>query len=267
MSIEPLSEAVANVLDGSPATVGLAYRCLPDGPVFGRRTDDVFTQASAIKIPILWELYLQGVEGRLALDEAVAVEPANGAGGCGVLQHFAPTGSKLTLADMAVLMIALSDNVATNQLLDRVGIEATNERLASFGCVETRVRRKMYDLEARAEGRENTSTPGEAVALMARLYTEATRGDDVCRRVLQTLRLDKESPVADALPPDVRLASKPGHLQGLRTEWAVVEANGVAYALAMMVDSRDLDAPLDDSAMQSLFGSLTKAVHDTVAAA
>jgi beta-lactamase class A len=240
---------ILDLAQSTPARLGLAVESLDGGWGYSLLGDEVFAQASAIKIPILWELHRQAARGDLLLEETVAVDPSNGAGGCGILQNFSPGASRMALADLGVAMIVLSDNVATNLLIDRLGFDAVNGLLDEMGARATRLRRKMIDFQARQAGRENTSTPAEAVRLMRRLYDEEASGDAAAVAMLRVLRLRKESPVTAVLPNDTRLATKPGMLEKLRTEWSIVERDGVDYAMAIMVDGADdilLDALVRD---------------------
>ncbi len=230
---------IVDLVQATPARVGLAVESLNGAWGYSLLADEVFAQASAIKIPILWELHRQAARGELSLGETLAVDPLNGAGGCGLLQNFLPAASRMALADLAVAMIVLSDNVATNLLIDRLGLDAVNGLLDELGAPLTRLRRKMIDLEARQAGRENTSTPAEALRLMRRLYDDEAAGEAVAANVLRVLRLRKDSPITAVLPNDTRLATKPGMLEGLRTEWSIVEREGVDYAMAIMVDGAD----------------------------
>ena len=258
MAETPPPAEIAQILDElagrSPARVGLAAASLNGEIAFAVRATELFTQASAIKIPVLWELYRAGDAGELSLDEALPVDAANGAGGCGVLQHFGAV-SRLTLGDLAVLMIVLSDNVATNLLIDRVGIEPVNRLLEGHRAAETRLRRKMMDAAARAAGRENTSTPAEAIALMRRLHELSSGADAAASATLATLRLKKESPVTAAIGKDATLATKPGALDGLRTEWSLVETADGGYTMALMADGAE------DTVLEPLFRDLAGAVH------
>lgn len=247
--------AIAELLAATPARVGLAVTPLNREAGYTVLDEEVFAQASAIKIPILWELHRAAAAGELDTQETMPIDPADGAGGCGVLLHFAAGASQVALSDLSVLMIVLSDNVATNLLINRLGFEAINALLESQGASETRIRRKMIDPEARKAGRENTSSPAEAAALMARLHQLASEGDAAARATLDTLRLRKVSPVTAALPKETRHATKPGMLDGLRTEWSLVETDDASYAMSLMADGAD------DSEIEPLFRKLTLAIH------
>ena len=254
-----LPEPIKPLLESTPARVGLSVIPVGGAPGFGWREAEVFTQASAIKIPILWTLHRLAAEGVLSLDETLSIDPTNGAGGCGVLQTFGSPGTRIALRDLAAMMIVLSDNVATNLLIDRVGFDAVNQTItAAGGSDQTRLRRKMIDLEARAAGRENTATPADGAGLMLRLTEQAASGDAVAGATLRTLRLKKESPVTASLFEKADLATKPGMLDGLRTEWSLVDTGGVSYAMSLMAEGAD------DAVLEPLFRQLAAAIHEAV---
>lgn len=257
-----LPQSIAELLAATRARVGLCVIHVSGAPRFAARENEVFAQASAIKAPILWTLHRMAASGELSLDETAAVDPTNGAGGCGVLQSFSSPATRIALRDLAVLMIVLSDNVATNLLIDRLGFDAVNELIADFALGDqTRLRRKMIDHAARAAGRENTATPEEAARLMLRLGELADAGDAAANATLATLRLKKDSPVTDALRGEPSLATKPGMLDGIRTEWSLVESGGDRYAMALMADGSP------DAELKPLFRDLATAIHDSVARA
>lgn len=251
-----LPELIAQRVQSSAARVGIAVVPVSGEGGFGIREDDVFLQASAIKIPILWALHDAAVRGALSLDETLPIDPTNGTGGCGVLQHFASSATRLALGDLAVLMIVLSDNVATNHLIDRLGFDAINQ------LIQTKVegdviclRRKMYDHAARAAGIENTASPAAAAEMMVRLAHEAAAGMGCANAVLRTLRLKKTSPVTAALDGVAALATKPGMLDNVRTEWSIVREGSGAYAMVLMADGAS------DKQLEPLFHDLAKEIH------
>lgn len=252
---ESLPGPIQGIVDNAGCRLGFAAHSLSSGSTLSHLCDDAFTQASAIKIPIVWELYRAAEAGELSLSEPIAVDPADGAGGCGVLQNFAEGGSQIALGDLAVMMIVLSDNVATNLLINRVTPEGVNRLLDGLGAPQTRLRRKMMDFPAREAGLENTSTPSEAVGLMSELHKRAASGDSVADHVQKVLRLKKESPVTDALAKKAKVTNKPGALDGLRTDWSIIERGDQAFAMAIMADGAA------DEVLKPLFEKLATAIH------
>ncbi len=214
----------------------------------GRRWDvngtTVFPQGSAIKVSLLLELFRRADAKELALTDRVTLTAADKTGGSSLLQYFADGGSAFSLHDLAVPMIVLSDNTATNMLIDAVGLEKVNATMATLGLPNTRFRRKMIRPEDQAAGRENISTPREAADLMARLsrcdlpLTAAS-----CAEVTRLLALPKSGAFREPIPGTVRVAWKPGSLDGVSTAWGLVAVDGAPYAIAVMVTYGDATAP------------------------
>ena len=142
-------------LDG---VMGVAVQDLTSGQTLFLQPDEVFAQASSIKIAVLAELYLQVQHGQLMLTDLYTVQKSDLVPDSDIMYGLTPGVTKVTLRDLATMMVAVSDNSATNVLIDRVGMDNVNALLGSLGLSHTRLRRKMMDLKAAAEGRENIST-------------------------------------------------------------------------------------------------------------
>ncbi len=143
-------------LDG---VLGVAVLDLNSGQKFLLRGDDVFPQASSIKVAVLAELYHQAQTGKLKLTDLYTVQASDLVQDSYIMAGLTPGVTRITLRDLATMMVAVSDNSATNVLIDRVGMENVNALMDSLGLSHTRLRRKMMDLKAAGEGRENISTP------------------------------------------------------------------------------------------------------------
>ena len=153
----------------APGVVGISVVDLSSGQRFGVNEGLVFPQGSAIKIPILIELYRRADLGELRLTDRLPVRRDNQVGGSGLLQYFADGGSEMSVHDLAVAMIVLSDNSATNILIDRLGMDRVSRTMAELGAGQTKLQRKMIRPEESARGNENLSTPAEAADLMVRI--------------------------------------------------------------------------------------------------
>jgi beta-lactamase class A len=218
-------------LDGA---VGIAVKDLAGGESFFLHADIVFPQASSIKIPILLELLRQAQAGTLRLDERIAVKRAQAVGGSGVLQHFGDGTSALSLRDLAVLMIVLSDNTATNLLIDRVGMENVNDTLKRLGLRQTRLQRRMLDLAASRAGRENLSTPREMAGLLEMLHQGKVLEAQHAALALEILKYPKDTPIRLGLPAAVELADKAGEMPGVSCDSGIVLLAGRPYAISVM---------------------------------
>ena len=163
-------DRIVEVANSTRGVVGVVVFDLTSGERFSFQDDFVFPQGSAIKIPILMEVYKQAGEGRFELIDKLEVGRAQQVGGSGVLKELGDGTSELSIRDLCVLMVLVSDNTATNILIDLVGIENVNRTLQLLGFERTRLRRRMIDQAASARGDENTSTPAEAARIMELLY-------------------------------------------------------------------------------------------------
>ncbi|MFB3853755.1 MAG: serine hydrolase [Vicinamibacterales bacterium] len=222
-------EAIARQVDG---VVGYTIVDLTSGDRFARFENSVFPTASTIKLAILYELYVQAQEGRVRLDAVKTLDRAAAVGGSGVL--FELGTPSLALRDYAVLMIVLSDNTATNVLIDTLGMSSITSRMRALGLGETRLRRKMIDLAAARRGDENVSTPAEIARLLEIYYKgeglqPASRDD-----ALAILKKDKDTPLVRGLPAGTVVASKPGELEGVRVDAGIVFARNRPYILSIM---------------------------------
>lgn len=228
--LERISQRTAGV-------VGLAVLDLSSGQRFGVNDGLVFPQGSAIKIPILIELFHRADRGDLRLTDRMPVRSSDQVGGSGLLRHFSNEASELALHDLAVSMIVLSDNTATNILIDRLGMERVSQTMAALGARETMLRRKMIQPAESARGNENVSTAREAVDLMGRIAAcDVPMSVKACGELRRILEIPKSGGFRDAIPNSVPVAWKPGGLEGVETAWAIVNLPGAPYALSVMVN-------------------------------
>jgi beta-lactamase class A len=229
-----LDEIARNV----PGVMGIAAVDLTSGERFGVNENFVFPQGSSIKVAILVELFAQAERGTLRLEEGVPITAAVRTGGSGILQHFTDGASTLSLRDLAVLMIVLSDNTATNILIDRVGMEPVNAAMAALGFPQTRLQRRMIRPQDSAAGRENVSTPAEAAGIMARIANcDLPLKTDACAELRSILELPKATP--GNVPAGTRLAWKGGSIEGVRAGWGIVDLPGRPFAIGVMVNYAD----------------------------
>src|SRR5260370_15310486 len=167
MKLEKSILDVDRSLDG---VMGGAIVDLTDGHTYLLHANDVFPQASSIKICVLAELYRQAQQGKLKLTDLYTVKAAGLVQDSDIMGGLTPGVTRITLRDLATMMVAVSDNSATNVLIDRVGMANVNGMLDSLGLTHTRLQRKMMDVKAALAGRENLSTPRDMMTLFADLY-------------------------------------------------------------------------------------------------
>lgn len=222
------------ITDRARGALGFVALDLTNGERFALNDDATFPQASAIKIPILMEVFKQAHERRFKLTDLRRIAKQDKTAGSGVLIELGDGTVELSLRDLCVLMIVLSDNTATNLLLDLVGKDNVNRTLESLGLKQTCVRRRMMDTAAAWRGDENLSTPAEAARIMAILFKGEFVSRQLCDEMLAILKKPKPGAIKSGVPADVLVAFKPGSLSGVTTEWAVVYLKDRPYVVTVM---------------------------------
>lgn len=240
--VRGIEEKVRN-FDG---VMGVAIIDLKTGEEIAVNADLTFPAGSSIKVAILIELYRQAAAGSLKLTEVIKMTTRDQVGGSGILQHLTPGDSQISLQDLSVLMIALSDNTATNILLERLGMARINQTLTDLGLSGIKLRRRMIDQGAMARAEENVATPREAVRLFELLASGKVISEDISQAVLRTLRIPKSSPIPRRLPSSVPVANKPGGVEGAACDWALVEVPGRPFVIAVMTTYNGETAEADN---------------------
>jgi beta-lactamase class A len=253
-----LAAEIEKIAASHDGVMGVAIKDLTTGEEILINDQLTFPTGSSIKIPVLIELHKQAAEGKYKLTDQRWVEKKDQVGGSGVIVNFSDHTSQLSLSDLATLMIALSDNTATNMLIDQVGMANVNRTLDELGLKEIRLRRKMIDQPASARGDENTATPREAMTLMEKLYRGQVVNRQLSNDALKFLKLRKSSPIPQLLPASVEIANKPGSVEGVACDWAVVYVPNRPYAIAVMTN---YNGP-DDGAADEAIAKVSKLAYD-----
>jgi beta-lactamase class A len=216
------------------AVVGVAIKDLRSGDEFIINGDEVFPQASAIKIHILAELYRQAEQGKYRLSDVIPVPSSSRVGGSGILNELGSAGVSMSIRDYAILMIVLSDNTATNLLIERVGMENVNRFLQSVGATRTKLQRVMMDLKAATEGRENIGTPREVMNVLEKMYRGELVSKSASAEMLSILRKAKDGPLRAGIPESVDLADKAGDVDGVKCDVGIVLLQDAPYIICVM---------------------------------
>jgi len=249
-------------LDG---VLGVAILDLSTGHTLLLNADEVMPTASSIKIAILAELYRQAQQGKLKLTDLYTLQTSDLVGGSGISNVLTPGVTRLTLHDVAALMISVSDNSATNIIIDRVGMENVNALLDSQHLTHIRLRRKMMDLKAASEGRENVASPREMMLLLEALYRGKVLNKEMTEDFFNLLSIHKESYIPRDLPETLRVANKPGELEGVRNDSGIVFTGSRPYVISVMTtylrherDGGDAIVRISNAAYQ-MFDRLSRA--------
>ncbi|MEO5897364.1 MAG: serine hydrolase [Vicinamibacterales bacterium] len=216
--------ATAAALDG---VMGYSIVDLTSGDRIERLPSEVFPLASTIKLTLLYELFKQADEGTINLEEMRPLDRTQVAGGDGVLLEL--TTPSLSLRDYATLMIVLSDNTATNVLIDAVGMQKVTARMAAAGLPGLKLRRKMIDLEAARRGDENVGSPADVAKLLAMIYRGEGLRKESAAALVATLKKSKNTALRRGVNDGIDVADKPGTLDGVESGAGIVYLPGRPY--------------------------------------
>lgn len=248
--------------------VGYAVHDLESGARLGHRADEPFPTASLIKVPILVTLFDLVERGLISLDDPLTVLRIDKVGGAGQLQ-FMHDGAGITVRDAAWLMTTISDNTATNLLLDRIVIRRVWAKMDSLGLRRTRVHHKSF-LRAIASVAPDSSaryglgvtTPNE----MARLFELLARGQAVNVRadsaMLDILAHNEDGALLQRFVPELRSPHKTGADDGIRTECALWTLPDRVIACVLTRENADLRWNIDNEA-QLLMAHMGEAIVRT----
>lgn len=237
---EKLGSEIRDIDKNLDGVMGVAIEDLTTGQKFFLHEDDVFPQASSIKIAVLAELYHQnqlsseGSSGKAKLNDIYTVEARDLVQDSDIMLGLTPGVTRVTNRDLATMMVAVSDNSAANVLIDRLGMENVNGLMDRLGLSHTRLRRKMMDVKAAGEGRENVSTPREMMMLLEQIYRGKVLNKEMKEDFLKMLSTHKYSAISRDLPEGLRIADKPGELEGVRTDSGIVFAANRPYVICVM---------------------------------
>jgi len=230
-----LETELANTAGHLNGVMGYAIKDLSNGETFLRLPDTVFPQASSIKLAVLLELMRQAQDGKVSLEEKHTLRRSEMTVGDTepILTMLGDGTVTMTLNDIAIFMIGLSDNTATNILIDRLGMDNINEGVIRLGLKETKLRRRMIDLAAAKQGNENVSTPREMLTLIEKVQTGQALDAAHRKEYFDILRLPKDSEFHKALPQDVAVADKPGALEGVRCDTGLIDIPGHPFIMSV----------------------------------
>jgi beta-lactamase class A len=234
-----LQRELEAVVEDSECQVGVAVLPLEGefaGEVVGVNEDLTFPSASLIKVLVLAELLREVDAGERSLEDRVVVVREDAVGGSGTLKD-ERLPQALSLGQLAGLMISVSDNTATNVLIDELGFERINALAARLELDDTRLGRKMMDVEDLNPRETNLTSAADMVALLAEIY-----GGDLLSResrefMLELLRDQRTGYKLPAgLPPDTEVAHKTGELDAIEHDAGIVLLPGRSFAVAVLTE-------------------------------
>jgi len=245
-----LRRVLDSIADAHQGVVGYTVIDVETGARVQRRGDETFPTASLIKVPILVTVFDLVAKGQISLDDPLTVLKIDQVPGSGVVQ-FLHNGTILTVKDAAWLMTTISDNTATNLLLDRIIIRRVWAKMDSLGLKQTRVHSKSFlrsssvAMDSSVKYGLGVTTPNE----MARLFELLARGKAVDpvsdSTMLDILRHNNDDTLLQRFAGGARAAHKTGATDAVRTECSLFYLRNRVVACVMTKENKDQRWVLD----------------------
>lgn len=250
-SAQTLESRIQEAIAQAPGTVSLYAKNLDTGKSFGVRPDERVRTASTIKLPVMAALFNEVQAGHVKWDEMLTVGKDDKVSGSGILNEFSD-GLKFPISDLMHLMIAVSDNTATNVILDRISAETVNRYMDKLGLKQTRSLRKVrgdgnqlktpsgYSEAGKLEENKRfglgVSTPKEMVLLLEKIERGEVVSKEASKEMIAVLKRQHYKEGIGRRMGNVPVASKSGALDALRSDVGIVYHPKGRVALAITVD-------------------------------
>lgn len=268
-----LQTRVEAIIRASDAHMGVAIRHIESGQEVMIEADTPVPLASVVKIPVLVEAFRQLGEGRFRLDDRWPLEPRHKALGSGILCQF-DEGLTPTVRDLLTLMIIISDNTATDMVMERLGIEAIDRTVHELGLKDTHVAHTLSEIFAdmlpspdpnqdryalarweaehgvRRDGfsyslgsDNNVGTPREMTRLLEMIFRAEIFTREACDAILEILlKQQLNDRLPRFLPPGTRIAHKTGTFSGVRNDCGLIYINSQSHVAVTVLSTWDHDA-------------------------
>lgn len=254
----PAISAVETTIRQSGADVAVALTTLDGRSSWYTRADEPFHAASTMKVPVLIELYSQAHQGRVRLDDTLVIRNEFSSLADGSPYTLDPSddseaalygaaGSTRTLAELCELMITVSSNLATNLLIERLGVESIQHRIHVLGADGMRVLRGVEDSKAFRQGLNNTTT-ARALAQLMLAIARGAAVDPASSRAMSAI-LERQAfneGIPAGVPAGTRVAHKTGEITGIQHDAAVVYA---PRPFVLVILTRGIEDPKQSSAL------------------
>jgi len=274
-----LEQKLYSILDTLEGKVGIYFEDIQTGEKISINSDRVFSAASTVKVPLVSFLFQKVSEGKISLNDIIDLSEENRVGGTGIIKNL-DKRYKPTVLDLATLAIIVSDNAATNQLVDLVGgLEEITRYCESIGLTNTKFQRKMMDMKAKASGKDNLTTARDMGNILAKLARKQIVSENASKQIIDIMKsqqlrskLPAYIPAIDTSDPAdhhteitsgaVMVANKTGDLDRVQHDVGIFILPGNNYYVLTMFTS-DLSA---DSEGIRAIAKVSKVVYEEMAA-
>lgn len=274
-----LEQELYSILGKLEGEVGIYFEDIQTGENISINPDRVFSAASTVKIPLVALLFQKVSEGEIGLNDSIELSVENRVGGTGIIKNL-DKRYRPTVLDLATLAIIVSDNAATNQLVDLVGgLEEITKHCESIGLTSTKFQRKMMDIKAKAAGRDNLTTARDMGNILVKLVRNQIVSANASKQIIDIMKsqqlrskLPAYIPAIDTSDPadhhmkielgTVMVANKTGDLDRVQHDIGIFILPGNNYYVLAMFTS---NLSSDSQGIRAI-GEVSKVIYEEMAA-
>lgn len=264
---DDLATRLQPLIDAHQGQVAVAIKHLGSAATYAHRGDVPMPTASLIKFPIMVAAYQAIADGRASADAVITLKEADKVPGSGILTSHFSAGATLSLRDAIRLMIAFSDNTATNLVIEQVGLGTTADLMDHIGLPETKLHSQVYRRETslfpdRSEkfGLGST-TAAEMVVLLEKLQTDQLVNPAACAAMREHLAACDDKSKFRRFLPHAKLAHKTGAVNAVRTDAGLLDTPAGVIALCVLTAENKDQSWGDENAAEVLCGRIAEAVY------
>lgn len=272
--IPTLDRNIAAALKGFSGKVWIYAKNLDTGKDYSLRGDEPVRTASTIKLPIMVETFHQIAQGKLKWDDELLLTTEKKKGGSGILSEFS-NNTKLDLRSAVHLMIVLSDNTATNLVLEKVTCDSVNEFMPTLGLKQTLCLRHVFgggESKAHADPANKPfglgkSSPRDMVRLLEMLERGEVVSKEASAEMIGILRRQQyKNGIGRGLPGSIDSVSKSGTLDALRADVGILYTPRGRIAMAITVDEMPVVAYNEENSGLAMIWKLSQILQDELGA-
>ena len=265
-----LDGRIQNAIAGFQGKVWIYAKNLDTGREYSLRGDEQTRTASTIKLAVMAETFHQIEQGKLRWDEPVELTKEKKQGGSGILFEFSD-GTKIDLKTAVNLMIVVSDNTATNLVLDKVGTDNVNDFMDSLGLNDLKVMRKIGgggESRAFAEPRNKLfglgrCSPHQMVRLLEMMELGRLVSKTASAEMIGILRRQQlKDGIGRGQPDTTPVASKSGALDRFRADVGIVYTRRGRIAMAIYIDDMRVVAYDQENPGLAMIWKLSQILQD-----
>ncbi len=266
----PLKDSLTSLVESFEGEVGIAVKHIPSGETVLINADEAMPTASLIKISIMIEAYRQVEAGKLDLATLITLKEEDKVPGSGVLTaHFSP-GMQLSLRDAIRLMMAYSDNTATNLVIDQVGLKSVSDTMEEFGFPETKIHSKVYRGSSTTIFPERSkkyglgsTTARETMSILEKLSQSEFANEEFNKEMLEHMRkCINQDRIPPFLPRRTVVAQKTGSISTARTVAGIIESPSGPIVVVVLTAKGNRDSWSAGKTTDLFMASISKRAFD-----